>query len=728
MAGGLMWRTLAVVALLLVVVVTGSAQMVWDWAASFASRGYLAIPSSPALQFSGSISVECWVNAPNVSTSGDQGLLCKYSTPGTGFALALRTGRILFEIGGSPVFLGKAVLPDGQWAHVAVVYDSSAKTVTSYINGNLDTLRTNVNSPIRWNQDSLFVGFHTNNPPMTQFTGLLDEIRIWNRPLSLMEIQRNRFMTLAYVSGPYAGVVLSIPFQFLAQAPIPYAPMDFSGNDLTVNIRGNVSGTSVGTGPSRKLIPNESVRFDGGGYLSTPSSTINNFSSSHTLQCWVWPDTMQTGIILQKREAAHIVGYTLYLDGNRVAFRINNPTVLESRRPIASREWTHIAATYNDTTRTATLYLNGSLDTSAAPAVASSPQASSDSLFIGTGYNGPFRGYIDNVVISPGIWTGKQIATWLAAGLDVWHKGLDLPPLSIYNFDGSLTAGVSSDFRMRFNGTARFSHPAYYSSVPTSPMLRADDLSYPYGFKVKSSERRIPATLTRGDMIEDTLWVVDELTISSMRLALTINHTMTSDLIVSLVHPSGDSVIVFNRGQLLHLMGNINAIYDDLADSATVYDKSVGWLPRVRPWASLIGAFGGRSAQGAWRLRVNDVSGGDVGRLYIWGLQFNNQYTTGLAQNGTPAIPEKTQLFQNYPNPFNPSTTIGFRVWGLGSSWVRLAVYDILGREVAVLVDGKKEAGSYEVKFDGSNLASGVYLYRLRAGDFVSTKTMLVLK
>jgi len=106
-----MRRTLAVVALLLVFVVTASAQMVWDWAASFAYPGYLAIPSSPALQFSGSISVECWVNAPNVSTSGDQGLLCKYSTPGTGFALALRSGRILFEIGGSPVFLGKAVLP-----------------------------------------------------------------------------------------------------------------------------------------------------------------------------------------------------------------------------------------------------------------------------------------------------------------------------------------------------------------------------------------------------------------------------------------------------------------------------------------------------------------------------------------------------------------------------------------------------------------------------------------
>jgi hypothetical protein len=58
----------------------------------------------------------------------------------------------------------------------------------------------------------------------------------------------------------------------------------------------------------------------------------------------------------------------------------------------------------------------------------------------------------------------------------------------------------------------------------------------------------------------------------------------------------------------------------------------------------------------------------------------------------------------------------------------RLSVYDILGREVSVLVNERRDAGVYELKFDGSNLASGVYFYRLTAGDFVSTKRMLVVK
>ena len=84
------------------------------------------------------------------------------------------------------------------------------------------------------------------------------------------------------------------------------------------------------------------------------------------------------------------------------------------------------------------------------------------------------------------------------------------------------------------------------------------------------------------------------------------------------------------------------------------------------------------------------------------------------------------ELYDNYPNPFNPSTTIKFEL--PKSSHVSLTVYDILGREVSVLVNAKREAGAYEVKFDGSNLASGVYFYRIEAGSFVQTKRLLLLR
>jgi len=83
-------------------------------------------------------------------------------------------------------------------------------------------------------------------------------------------------------------------------------------------------------------------------------------------------------------------------------------------------------------------------------------------------------------------------------------------------------------------------------------------------------------------------------------------------------------------------------------------------------------------------------------------------------------------LSQNYPNPFNPSTTIKFEL--PKASIVTLSLYDILGREVSELVNEKKNAGWYEVKFDAAGLSSGVYFYRLRAGDFTQTKRLLLLK
>jgi hypothetical protein len=100
---------------------------------------------------------------------------------------------------------------------------------------------------------------------------------------------------------------------------------------------------------------------------------------------------------------------------------------------------------------------------------------------------------------------------------------------------------------------------------------------------------------------------------------------------------------------------------------------------------------------------------------------------TGV-EGGQVASVRDFRLGQNYPNPFNPVTSIGYGVSGVGYRDVRLAVYDLLGREVAVLVDEQKAPGDYEVTFDASGLASGVYMYRLTAGEFTLTRRMVVLR
>ena len=93
---------------------------------------------------------------------------------------------------------------------------------------------------------------------------------------------------------------------------------------------------------------------------------------------------------------------------------------------------------------------------------------------------------------------------------------------------------------------------------------------------------------------------------------------------------------------------------------------------------------------------------------------------------GDETIAEIFELNQNYPNPFNPTTKISYQ--SPVSSWQTLRVYDILGNEVATLVNEEKPAGYYEVEFDASDLTSGIYYYRINAGNYSETKKMILLK
>ncbi len=91
-------------------------------------------------------------------------------------------------------------------------------------------------------------------------------------------------------------------------------------------------------------------------------------------------------------------------------------------------------------------------------------------------------------------------------------------------------------------------------------------------------------------------------------------------------------------------------------------------------------------------------------------------------------IPVKYELFQNYPNPFNPATKIKFDIAGTGGGLVKLTVFDALGREVSTLINSQLKPGSYEVDWDSINFPSGVYFYKLEAGNYTSTKKMILLK
>ena len=141
---------------------------------------------------------------------------------------------------------------------------------------------------------------------------------------------------------------------------------------------------------------------------------------------------------------------------------------------------------------------------------------------------------------------------------------------------------------------------------------------------------------------------------------------------------------------------------------------------------------------------IPDTTNSYLGLTYWYGIQGQNQvtfgqrrfvgnYTTGAILATTAAspapggeVPGKFSLAQNYPNPFNPATRIDFAL--PVTSPVRLSVYNMLGQEVATLVNGTITAGSHTVSFDGSRLASGIYFYRLVAGSYVNTMRMILVK
>ena len=141
------------------------------------------------------------------------------------------------------------------------------------------------------------------------------------------------------------------------------------------------------------------------------------------------------------------------------------------------------------------------------------------------------------------------------------------------------------------------------------------------------------------------------------------------------------------------------------------------WL---RGSSEATGSLIGKDVIVGLNVKVSQESAFDGSSLAKLGSWQNNQ--------GDPfsQVPEQFELSQNFPNPFNPSTVI---TWQLPmDSHVTLKVYDVLGNEITTLVNEEKQAGVFEVEFSASDLSSGVYFYKIEAGDFVQTKKMVLLR
>jgi hypothetical protein len=150
-------------------------------------------------------------------------------------------------------------------------------------------------------------------------------------------------------------------------------------------------------------------------------------------------------------------------------------------------------------------------------------------------------------------------------------------------------------------------------------------------------------------------------------------------------------------------------------DSLTTYPDSIKMRVTTLPGTST----------GNFQLNIKTTGSGGMPPVHLRSFNIRVHNPIGITPIGTN-VPTKFDLLQNYPNPFNPVTNIKFDIAKTGL--VKLAVYDVTGRVVAELVNGEIQAGSYNFDYNAANLASGIYFYKLEAGNFSSIKKMILVK
>lgn len=219
----------------------------------------------------------------------------------------------------------------------------------------------------------------------------------------------------------------------------------------------------------------------------------------------------------------------------------------------------------------------------------------------------------------------------------------------------------------------------------------------------------------------DTLYIPQSGTIVDLNFKMeSLIHTYDGDISFSIISPTGIEVSLSNR------RGSggdnyINTVFDD-SSAISISTGTAPFTGTFRP-ESPLNVFNGLDVHGNWILKVHDQATSDTGRVESYCL--NIIYNAVLAVNNQQ-VPVKFELGQNYPNPFNPITRIKYSV--PKQSFVSIKIYDVLGREVKTLVNEMRTAGNYEVDFNASYLASGVYFYRMESGDFSDVKKFVLLK
>lgn len=231
----------------------------------------------------------------------------------------------------------------------------------------------------------------------------------------------------------------------------------------------------------------------------------------------------------------------------------------------------------------------------------------------------------------------------------------------------------------------------------------------------------VPVSIPDGPsgIAESFMTISDARVILDLDVHVTIRHPFDGDLRLYLEAPWGDVVRLADR------CGHGGDDYDSTCfdDEATtaICDGDPPfrgcWIPDLRLWE-----LDDHSALGQWTLRVTDNATGDTGSVIAWSLDV--EFST--AAQTAPELPRALTFDGAFPNPFNARTELRFELPQDGPA--RLVLFDLLGREVALLLDRSLTRGPHTIGWDAGSLAGGVYFAQLRAGSAVLTRKVVLLR
>jgi hypothetical protein len=577
-----------------------------------------------------------------------------------------------------------STIASGVWYHiVASVFKAVTGVSTLRIDVNGMSAASGVSSDpnLLVNSYPLYIGYAgMGGDPISQeapLLGSVDEVKIFNPPVHRLPFE--------YVNDS-STVGLWHMNEFIGTGA-----MDAS----TYGNKGTATGTSIAVGRF-----GNARNLPGSGHSIVINDSPSLRQNQISVEAWVYStqyDGMPWGIIASKELTSSSFSYRLQMAGSTrhvyFATGINQNAGITSTVQLDNGKWYHIAGTFDGTNLS--VYLNGVL--AGIKVQSGTISYNSDVLYFGRDIDnvGVWKGLLDEVRISNRPRTPSEF-------------NLQLPPQEL---SGSAIANNAQlTWRNGGGGVGLLRYRVYMGS---------DSIS------MSVIDSTILPEYTKTALLQNTTYFFRASSVDSSGFESTWSHAFaatTSALPVgapALVYPAqrallGATVVpfVWNKatnnptGYMFHIATDSSFTFQSVDTSLTDTTKIVlGLSAGQKYW---------------WKVRAKNSNG--------WG-GYSETRTFDISLTNVPdptALPESFILSQNYPNPFNPSTYIPY---GLKyGTHVILSIFDALGQEVGRLVNEEQDAGYHEVKFDGSNLASGVYFYRLQADTYVETKRLLLLR